>query len=83
AVYRIVHFIRQQFGFSDQEKLAAVVRFIGLGAATIDELVDETNFRKQEIYELVGQLEATKRVKLQSFSDGRPGPPRKLIVLIE
>lgn len=83
SVYRVVNFVRQCFGFSDQEKVSAAVALIALGAGTVDDLVAETGFPRSEISKILAELEAQKLVRVHSFSDGRPGPPRKLIVLVE
>lgn len=75
-VYAAVSACRRKYGYSPEQKLAELLRVIGLGASSINDLVAETPFPRQEIVDLVKQLEQSRRVRIEYLSvtggSGRP-----------
>jgi len=75
-LYRAVNAIRKHFGYTAAEKEAEVLRRIKIGASTVNDLIRETGFPQQDIWDITKRLESAKLIELQRLSvsgNGRPG----------
>lgn len=88
---RAVNQIRQIYGYSPRLKMAELIRLVkvtnGGGGVTHAELIQVTGWHKDEVYDLVKQLETEQpaRIEVRAIRPaGRgPGRPSVLIVAIQ
>lgn len=73
-VYRVVNDTRQKYGYTWWQKRDEVERCVRLGASTIDDLMHETPFNKQEIQELLNELVAADLVRKTHSNINPTGP---------
>ena len=83
TLYRAVVSIRKEFGFSESEKEAEVLRRILIGASTVNDLVRETGFPQPDVWRITRSLEKGGLVYFQSLSTTGNGRPATLIFPVE
>jgi hypothetical protein len=73
-VFSAVTGIRKRYGWTREQKREEVIRAIGVGAAKVNEIVTETQLTRQDVEEIVGELERLGFVRIESFGNigGRP-----------
>lgn len=74
-LYSVVSRIRIRYGLSQEQKRDQVVRYLRLGATTLEELSRETLLSKCELSPLLKELEQTgdvERRSIQTTGAGRP-----------
>lgn len=74
-VYAVVQSLRRDFGFSDEQKEVEVRVRILDGASTINDLVIETKFNRDDITKIVKKFEAAGKVELREIRSGSRGRP--------
>lgn len=75
AVYTAVNKMRRQYGFSKEEKRAEIFRQIGIGAATVADIIRETKYHADDVHEITRELEVEGLVvfrRMQNIGVGRP-----------
>jgi hypothetical protein len=78
-VNAVVKMLRQDFGFSDEQKRRLVRKCILDGASTAKDLVKETEFNRDDVHTIVRQLEFAGEIELIDMRTGSRGRPEKLI----
>lgn len=75
VAYKAVNEIRRKYGFSNEVKKKMILAHIRNGASKIDDLIRETSFARDDIYEITRDLEQSSLVrfdKIQLTGGGRP-----------
>jgi lipase chaperone LimK len=62
-IYSARNAIQKLYGFTREQKKAELVRLIDLGAANITDLIQESGFSKNDVYELTRELATEKRIR--------------------
>jgi predicted Rossmann fold nucleotide-binding protein DprA/Smf involved in DNA uptake len=79
AVHQVAQRIRNRYAYTPRLRKAEIFARIRRGAASIAELVDETGFHKDEVYELTKELEAEGQVRFdRAPAIGRGRPPIRI-----
>jgi hypothetical protein len=75
-VYTACRIIEKRFGFSRDEKKILLLKLIEVGAASTEELVNESRFPSQDVYELVRELVDENKIREErlgvTYRNGRP-----------
>jgi hypothetical protein len=75
-VYTARNSIQKLYGCSREEKKSEILRLISLGAAQISDLIQESGFHRDDVYELTQELATEKMVREQRIritgGNGRP-----------
>lgn len=82
-IYAAAQGIRREYGFTQQEKQRVVFDKLMIGAVTIRDLIDETGFTRNDIEQILQQLEKNRRIRFLSFSGGSPGRPQTMIEVLD
>lgn len=64
-VYAACRAIEKRYGFSRDEKKNVILRLVFLGAASIAELIRESNFHRDDVYQLTSELVIEKKIREQ------------------
>jgi hypothetical protein len=73
-IYRIVERYRKRYGYTREQKLEETLRYIDLGARVVNDLVNETAFSKQEVAELLRDLERSGELACEYIQINPTGP---------
>jgi DNA-binding MarR family transcriptional regulator len=72
-VYKAARAIEKKYGFTLAEKKAYLLRLLAIGAASYAELADESGFPRQDVQNLINDLEGDGLVKIEKLTNfGRP-----------
>ncbi len=74
-LYRAANSIRKHFAYTEAEKEAEVLRLIGIGACSANDLIRETGFPQQDIWDITKKLEEAKLIELQRLRLADTGRP--------
>jgi|SRR6185369_162648 len=74
-LYRAANAIRKHFAYTEAEKEKEVLRLIAIGAASVSDLIRETGFPQQDVWEITKRLEAANLIELQRLRLAETGRP--------
>jgi hypothetical protein len=73
-IYRVVERARKRYGYTRDQKLAEILKYIDLGARVVNDLVNETAFTKQYVAELLRDLERGGKIDCEYIQINPTGP---------
>lgn len=78
ATFKAVNYLREFYGFSDDEKRSIVKNAITLGCSTYQDVITETSFPRQTVEAVVKGLADAGDIEMRQLehNDGRPGRPQ-------
>lgn len=83
SAFRAVREIREEHGFSQQEKQRLVINALAMGCSTYDDLVEETKLAKPQVTTIIRAMEEAGTVELRQLGSGeRGGRPTVYIHLV-